>query len=129
MHQLQRPDRDRKRHYAPHWLHVQSNDTAQRALTTGACSRASDVPRARRGRHDYGVRNYVAAARHLAALQADGLVRHVGVTNFDVPRLREMLDAGVRIISNQVGGRPALALAQVIRAQRAALLLCLLPLN
>jgi len=34
-----------------------------------------------------------------------------------VPRLREMLDAGVRIISNQVGGRPALALAQVIRGQ------------
>ena len=48
------------------------------------------------------MRNYVAAAKHLAALQAGGVVRHIGVTNFDVPRLREMLDAGVRIVSNQV---------------------------
>lgn len=55
------------------------------------------------GRHDYGVKNYVAAARHLADLQAEGVCRHIGVTNFDVPRLRELLDAGVRIASNQVG--------------------------
>ena len=52
-------------------------------------------------RHDYGVRNYVAAAQHLATAQQQGLCRHVGVTNFDVPRLKEMLDAGVRIVSNQ----------------------------
>ncbi|KAK9821998.1 hypothetical protein WJX81_006467 [Elliptochloris bilobata] len=52
--------------------------------------------------HDYGVRNYVAAAQHLAAAQEEGLCRHIGVTNFDVPRLKEMLDAGVRIVSNQV---------------------------
>jgi hypothetical protein len=91
------------------------HDAARCALAAHACSRAADARGARRGRHDYGVRNYVAAARHLAALQADGLVRHVGVTNFDVPRLREMLDAGVRIVSNQARGRPALGLAEVIR--------------
>ena len=28
--------------------------------------------------------------------------RHVGVTNFDVPRLKEIVDSGVRIVSNQV---------------------------
>jgi diketogulonate reductase-like aldo/keto reductase len=28
-------------------------------------------------------------------------IRHIGVTNFDVPRLMEMLDAGVPIVSNQ----------------------------
>lgn len=58
-------------------------------------------------RHDYGVKNYVAAAQHLADLQAEGVCRHIGVTNFDVPRLRELLDAGVRIASNQAGGPPA----------------------
>lgn len=52
-------------------------------------------------RHDYGVRNYVAAAQHLATAQQEGLCQHIGVTNFDVPRLKEMLDAGVRIVSNQ----------------------------
>ena len=47
------------------------------------------------------MRNYVAAAQHLATVQQEGLCRHIGVTNFDVPRLKEMLDAGVRIVSNQ----------------------------
>ncbi len=28
-------------------------------------------------------------------------IRHIGVTNFDVPRLEEMLSAGVPIVSNQ----------------------------
>ncbi len=53
------------------------------------------------------MKNYVAAARHLADLQAEGVCRHIGVTNFDVPRLRELLDAGVRIASNQAGGPAA----------------------
>ena len=39
-----------------------------------------------------------------AMLQARGAIKHVGVTNFDVPRLQEMLDTGVKIISNQVCG-------------------------
>ena len=30
-------------------------------------------------------------------------IRHIGVTNYDVPRLMEMLDAGVPIVSNQAG--------------------------
>jgi aryl-alcohol dehydrogenase-like predicted oxidoreductase len=39
---------------------------------------------------------------HLQALQAEGKIRHIGVTNFDVLHLREILDAGVPVISNQV---------------------------
>lgn len=54
--------------------------------------------------HDYGVPNYVAAAQRLHELQEAGLIRHVGVTNFDVPRLAEIADAGVRIVSNQARG-------------------------
>ncbi len=32
-------------------------------------------------------------------------IRHIGVTNFDVPRLEEMLSAGVPIVSNQASLR------------------------
>lgn len=39
----------------------------------------------------------------LPPLQAKGKIRHVGATNFDVPRLQEMLDAGVKLVNNQVG--------------------------
>jgi aryl-alcohol dehydrogenase-like predicted oxidoreductase len=53
-------------------------------------------------RHDYGNKNYVPAALHLAELQAKGKIKHLGVTNFDVPRLAEMVDAGAPIVSNQV---------------------------
>ncbi|KAL4429190.1 hypothetical protein ABPG77_010169 [Micractinium sp. CCAP 211/92] len=52
--------------------------------------------------HNYGNKNYVAAAQHLAALQKKGKVKHVGATNFDVPRLQEFVDAGVTIANNQV---------------------------
>ena len=38
----------------------------------------------------------------LAALQGEGKIRHIGVTNLDVDRVRRIEDAGVRILSNQV---------------------------
>ena len=44
-------------------------------------------------------------ARALLRAQEEGLVRHVGVTNFDVPRMQEMMDAGVMIVSNQASER------------------------
>ncbi|PSC75888.1 aldo keto reductase isoform B [Micractinium conductrix] len=52
--------------------------------------------------HDYSNKNYVAAAQNLAALQKKGKIKHVGATNFDVPRLQEFVDAGVTIANNQV---------------------------
>jgi aryl-alcohol dehydrogenase-like predicted oxidoreductase len=51
---------------------------------------------------DYDVPRYVEVALHLTELQRAGKIRHVGITNFDVVRMREMLDAGVRITSHQV---------------------------
>lgn len=51
---------------------------------------------------DYEVPRYVDVALHLARLQAEGHIRHIGVTNFDTPRLRELLHAGVPVVSNQV---------------------------
>jgi aryl-alcohol dehydrogenase-like predicted oxidoreductase len=52
--------------------------------------------------HDYSNKNYVPAALHLADLQAKGKINQVGVTNFDVARLSEIVDAGVTVVSNQV---------------------------
>eukprot|EP00850_Spirogloea_muscicola_P018586 SM000172S03059 [mRNA] locus=s172:147863:149668:+ [translate_table: standard] len=52
--------------------------------------------------NDYAVRNYVQAARYLAELQEEGKISYIGVTNFDNKRIKELLDAGVRIVSSQV---------------------------
>ncbi|KAK9804340.1 hypothetical protein WJX72_008140 [[Myrmecia] bisecta] len=51
---------------------------------------------------DYSVRNYVPAAQHLGELRKQGLIRHIGVTNFDVEHLRQIVAAGVPVVSNQV---------------------------
>lgn len=52
---------------------------------------------------DWGARGYVDVALHLADLQRRGLVGAVGVCNWDVPRLLELIDAGVTPVTNQVG--------------------------
>ena len=51
---------------------------------------------------DYDLPGYVEAAMYLKELQEAGKIRHIGVTNFDVRRLQEILEAGVPIVSNQV---------------------------
>ena len=42
------------------------------------------------------------AARHLDKLRNEGLMRHIGLTNFDTLHMSRILDAGVPIVSNQV---------------------------
>ena len=75
--------------------HAHSSSTASETrVTEGECTALH--------RHDYGQRNYVAAAQRLADMQAAGKIRRIGLTNFDVPRVMEMLDAGVPLVSNQV---------------------------
>ncbi len=51
---------------------------------------------------DYGVERYVETALELDRLRRAGKIRHIGVTNFDVPRLRELVDAGVPVVSHQL---------------------------
>eukprot|EP00879_Flechtneria_rotunda_P028661 GHRR01030867.1.p1 GENE.GHRR01030867.1~~GHRR01030867.1.p1 ORF type:complete len:268 (+),score=101.36 GHRR01030867.1:3-806(+) len=63
------------------------------------------------------VPGFVQAAKVLKQLQQEGLVRAVGVSNFDVPMLMTLLDAGVKPVSNQVSysvldRRPSLFLAR-----------------
>ena len=51
---------------------------------------------------DYAVDRFVEVALNLETLRREGLIRHIGVTNFDTKHLRELLDAEVPVISHQV---------------------------
>ncbi len=51
---------------------------------------------------DYQFPRYVETAIHLSELQQAGKIRHIGVTNFDGAHLKEILDAGVSVLTNQV---------------------------
>jgi aryl-alcohol dehydrogenase-like predicted oxidoreductase len=50
---------------------------------------------------DYEVPGYVEAAAALSRLRDKGKIANIGVTNFDVPRLKQILDAGVPVVSMQ----------------------------
>jgi len=51
---------------------------------------------------DFSVPGWVEAASALDAQRRAGKILHLGVTNFDTDRLRELLDAGLPVVSNQV---------------------------
>jgi aryl-alcohol dehydrogenase-like predicted oxidoreductase len=51
---------------------------------------------------DYANESYLDALGHLADLQQEGKIRHLGLTNFDTERLRIIADHAIRIVSNQV---------------------------
>jgi aryl-alcohol dehydrogenase-like predicted oxidoreductase len=77
---------------------------------------------------DYAVPGCVPTALLLARLQREGLIAHLGGTNFDTPHTQAMLDAGVPLVSMQVqysvlDRRPARALVPLCRA-RGMQLLC-----
>ena len=51
---------------------------------------------------DYEVPGMLQVARHLVTLHNEGLIRHLGGTNFDSVRTEQLLDAGVPLVSMQV---------------------------
>ena len=51
---------------------------------------------------DYDVPRYVETACWLHELMLAGKIHQLGATNFDVPRLTELVDAGVPIVTHQV---------------------------
>ena len=76
---------------------------------------------------DYDVPGYVEAAAWLDELRVAGKIRHVGLTNFDLLRLRDIVAAGVPIASHQVqysvlDRRPAAAMADFCAAHGIGLL-------
>jgi len=77
---------------------------------------------------DYRVPGLVQAALGLRELQREGLIAHLGGTNFDSERTLDMIEAGVPLVSMQVqysllDRRPAHALAAV-GARHGLQLLC-----
>jgi aryl-alcohol dehydrogenase-like predicted oxidoreductase len=77
---------------------------------------------------DYRVPGLVEAALALRELQREGLIAHLGGTNFDSERTLDMIEAGVPLVSMQVqysllDRRPAHALAAV-GARHGLQLLC-----
>ena len=70
---------------------------------------------------DYDVPGYVEAASWLDELRSAGKVRHVGLTNFDQPRVAEIVAAGVPVVSHQLqysvlDRRPASSMASYCAA-------------
>lgn len=54
-------------------------------------------------RWDFTIPGYVTVAQHLSKLQQEGLVSHVGLTNFDMSHVKQVQEAGrVRVSANQV---------------------------
>jgi len=51
---------------------------------------------------DFGIEQYIEVALMLKNLQAEGLIRNIGLTNFDPEHTAKLLDHGVDILSNQV---------------------------
>ncbi|MEM7356261.1 MAG: aldo/keto reductase [Acidobacteriota bacterium] len=46
--------------------------------------------------------SYLDALFYLQELQAERLIRHLGLTNFDTAHLRVVLESGIEVVSNQV---------------------------
>jgi aryl-alcohol dehydrogenase-like predicted oxidoreductase len=51
---------------------------------------------------DYAFSGYVDALGWLDEMRQEGLVRNVGTTNFDTPRVAEILKAGIPLVSQQL---------------------------
>ena len=51
---------------------------------------------------DYTNPQYMDALKYLSDLQDKGIIKHLGLTNFDTERMQIMIDSGIQIVSNQV---------------------------
>ncbi|HVW68569.1 MAG TPA: aldo/keto reductase [Steroidobacteraceae bacterium] len=77
---------------------------------------------------DFSVPRYVETALELERLRRAGKIAHLGVTNFDVPHLDELVRAGIPIVSHQlqyslVDERPATRMVEYCR-NHGIVLLC-----
>lgn len=51
---------------------------------------------------EYRDTNYLEAFKYMAELQTEGKIKHLALTNFDTEHLQIIIDAGIKIVSNQV---------------------------
>ena len=76
---------------------------------------------------DYDVPRFVEVAAYLGELRRAGKIRHIGLTNFDVPALWQILEAGVPLVSHQVqysviDRRPERGMVEICRTSGVRLL-------
>ena len=81
-------------------------------ITKEVVQKAIDISRKRMGMKsldmlqfhwwDYQDKNYLKAIEYLDELRADGIIKNLGLTNFDTKHVQEFLDMGIRLVSNQV---------------------------
>ena len=51
---------------------------------------------------DYDSPYYMDALKYLSELRDEGIIKHIGLTNFDTERMHIMIDSDLQIVSNQV---------------------------
>ena len=51
---------------------------------------------------DYNNPYYIDALKYLSNLRDEGIIRHIGLTNFDTERIQIMIDSDIQVVSNQV---------------------------
>ncbi len=51
---------------------------------------------------EYRDTNYLDALKYMAELQTEGKIKHLALTNFDTEHLKIIVEAGIKIVSNQV---------------------------
>ncbi|MDZ8055299.1 MAG: aldo/keto reductase [Aulosira sp. ZfuVER01] len=51
---------------------------------------------------EYRDQNYLDALNYMAELQTEGKIKHLALTNFDTEHLQIIVEAGIKIVSNQV---------------------------
>jgi aryl-alcohol dehydrogenase-like predicted oxidoreductase len=76
---------------------------------------------------DFSIPGYVEAALQLDRLRRAGKIGHLGVTNFDTPHLRELIEAGASVLTHQLqysllDGRPQNGMAAYCQSQGVRLL-------
>ncbi len=76
---------------------------------------------------DYAYDQYLAALDFMLELRQAGQIKHLGLTNFDTPRLERILAHGIPIVSNQVqysliDRRPEVAMVPVCQERQVWLL-------
>lgn len=51
---------------------------------------------------DYDNPYYIDALKYLSDLRDEGIIKHIGLTNFDTERIQIMMDSGLQIVTNQI---------------------------
>ncbi|MER5174711.1 MAG: aldo/keto reductase [Candidatus Nitrosocosmicus sp.] len=51
---------------------------------------------------DYNNPSYMDALKYMSDLRDEGLIKHIGITNFDTERMKIMVDSDLQVVSNQV---------------------------